>query len=302
MMRKLWRNMCRHYDLYLMMLPAVVVIFVFNYLPMYGIQLAFREFNPLMGLTGGKWVGLKYVEKFIDSYQFWNLIANTLRLSLSTLVFSFPLPILLALVFNHLRTERSKKIMQTVVYMPHFISTVVMVGMLQVFFSSKAGLMNSIVHFVTGYDGNLLGDTKLFPVVYVISEIWQHAGWNSIIYLAALSSIDIAIYDAARIDGASGWQVIRHIDLPSLLPTCIILLILNMGSVLSVGFEKAYLMQNSMNLPVSEVISTYVYKIGMVNSQYSYSAAISLFNTVINFFFVFVVNLIARRVGDISLW
>ena len=301
-MRKLWRNMCRHYDLYLMMLPAVVVIFVFNYLPMYGIQLAFREFNPLMGLTGGKWVGSKYVEKFIDSYQFWNLIANTLRLSLSTLVFSFPLPILLALVFNHLRTERSKKIMQTVVYMPHFISTVVMVGMLQVFFSSKAGLMNSIVHFVTGYDGNLLGDTKLFPVVYVISEIWQHAGWNSIIYLAALSSIDIAIYDAARIDGASGWQVIRHIDLPSLLPTCIILLILNMGSVLSVGFEKAYLMQNSMNLPVSEVISTYVYKIGMVNSQYSYSAAISLFNTVINFFFVFVVNLIARRVGDISLW
>lgn len=291
-----------HYDLYLMMVPAVVVIFIFNYLPMYGIQLAFREFNPLMGLTGGKWVGLKYVEKFIDSYQFWNLIANTLRLSLSTLVFSFPLPILLALVFNHLRTERSKKIMQTVVYMPHFISTVVMVGMLQVFFSSKAGLMNSIVHFVTGYDGNLLGDTRLFPVVYVVSEIWQHAGWNSIIYLAALSSIDVAIYDAARIDGASGWQVIRHIDLPSLLPTCIILLILNMGSVLSVGFEKAYLMQNSLNLPVSEVISTYVYKIGMVNSQYSYSAAISLFNTVINFFFVFAVNLIARRVGDISLW
>lgn len=302
MIRKLWRNMRCHYDLYLMMVPAVVVIFIFNYLPMYGIQLAFREFNPLMGLTGGKWVGLKYVEKFIDSYQFWNLIANTLRLSLSTLVFSFPLPILLALVFNHLRTERSKKIMQTVVYMPHFISTVVMVGMLQVFFSSKAGLMNSIVHFVTGYDGNLLGDTRLFPVVYVVSEIWQHAGWNSIIYLAALSSIDVAIYDAARIDGASGWQVIRHIDLPSLLPTCIILLILNMGSVLSVGFEKAYLMQNSLNLPVSEVISTYVYKIGMVNSQYSYSAAISLFNTVINFFFVFAVNLIARRVGDISLW
>lgn len=173
MIRKLWRNMRCHYDLYLMMVPAVVVIFIFNYLPMYGIQLAFREFNPLMGLTGGKWVGLKYVEKFIDSYQFWNLIANTLRLSLSTLVFSFPLPILLALVFNHLRTERSKKIMQTVVYMPHFISTVVMVGMLQVFFSSKAGLMNSIVHFVTGYDGNLLGDTRLFPVVYVVSEIWQ---------------------------------------------------------------------------------------------------------------------------------
>ena len=230
------------------------------------------------------------------------MVANTLRLSLSTLVFSFPLPIILALLFNHLRTERGKKTMQTIVYMPHFISTVVMVGILQVFFSSKAGLMNNIVHALTGYEGNLLGDTKMFPVVYVVSEIWQHSGWNSIIYLAALSAIDTAIYDAARIDGANGWQVIRHIDLPSLIPTCIILLILNVGSVLSVGFEKAYLMQNSLNLPVSEVISTYVYKIGMVNSQYSYSAAISLFNTVINFFFVFAVNMVAKKVGDISLW
>ncbi len=294
--------MRHHYDLYLMMLPAMAVIFIFNYMPMYGIQLAFREFNPLLGLTGGKWVGLKYIEKFVNSYQFWNLVANTLRLSLSTLVFSFPLPIILALLFNHLRTERGKKTMQTIVYMPHFISTVVMVGILQVFFSSKAGLMNNIVHALTGYEGNLLGDTKMFPVVYVVSEIWQHSGWNSIIYLAALSAIDTAIYDAARIDGANGWQVIRHIDLPSLIPTCIILLILNVGSVLSVGFEKAYLMQNSLNLPVSEVISTYVYKIGMVNSQYSYSAAISLFNTVINFFFVFAVNMVAKKVGDISLW
>ena len=302
MIRRLWQNMRRHYDLYLMMLPAVAVIFIFNYMPMYGIQLAFREFNSLLGLTGGKWVGLKYIEKFVNSYQFWNLVANTLRLSLSTLVFSFPLPIILALLFNHLRTERGKKTMQTIVYMPHFISTVVMVGMLQVFFSSKAGLMNNIVHALTGYVGNLLGDTKMFPVVYVVSEIWQHSGWNSIIYLAALSAIDTAIYDAARIDGANGWQVIRHIDLPSLIPTCIILLILNVGSVLSVGFEKAYLMQNSLNLPVSEVISTYVYKIGMVNSQYSYSAAISLFNTVINFFFVFAVNMVAKKVGDISLW
>lgn len=302
MIRRLWQNMRHHYDLYLMMLPAMAVIFIFNYMPMYGIQLAFREFNPLLGLTGGKWVGLKYIEKFVNSYQFWNLVANTLRLSLSTLVFSFPLPIILALLFNHLRTERGKKTMQTIVYMPHFISTVVMVGILQVFFSSKAGLMNNIVHALTGYEGNLLGDTKMFPVVYVVSEIWQHSGWNSIIYLAALSAIDTAIYDAARIDGANGWQVIRHIDLPSLIPTCIILLILNVGSVLSVGFEKAYLMQNSLNLPVSEVISTYVYKIGMVNSQYSYSAAISLFNTVINFFFVFAVNMVAKKVGDISLW
>lgn len=301
-LQRLWRNIRRYPDLYLMMLPALAIVIIFSYIPMYGIQLAFREFNPLLGLSGGKWVGMKYIEKFTASYQFWNLIANTLRLSLGTLIFSFPVPIMLALVFNHLSSRRGKRIMQTVVYLPHFISTVVMVGMLQVFFSSKAGLMNTLVRIVFGYEGNLLGDTKLFPVVYVFSEIWQHAGWNSIIYFAALSSIDAAIYDAAKIDGANGWQTILHIDLPALVPTCIILLVLNMGSVLSVGFEKAYLMQNSLNIPVSEVISTYVYKIGMVNSQYSYSAAISLFNTVINFSLVFVVNMIARRVGNISLW
>lgn len=285
-----------------MMLPGFVIIAVFNYIPMYGIQLAFREFNPLLGLTGGKFVGLKYINKFVNSYQFWSLIQNTLRLSLSTIVFSFSVPILLALVFNRLRSARVKKAMQTVVYLPHFISTVVVCGMLQVFFSSKAGLMNNIVRILTGYTGNVLGDTKLFPVVYVASEIWQHAGWNSIIYIAALSSIDPTIYEAARIDGASDWQMVWHIDLPSLKSTCIIMLILNMGSVLGVGFEKAYLMQNSLNLPVSEVISTYVYKIGMVNSQYSYSAAIGLFNTVINFLFVYSMNLISRKVSEISLW
>lgn len=302
LLRRFIRNIRRYPDLYLMMLPGVVIIAVFNYIPMYGIQLAFREFNPLLGLTGGKFVGLKYINKFVNSYQFWSLIQNTLRLSLSTIVFSFPVPILLALVFNRLRSARVKKAMQTVVYLPHFISTVVVCGMLQVFFSSKAGLMNNIVRVLTGYTGSVLGDVKLFPVVYVASEIWQHAGWNSIIYIAALSSIDPTIYEAARIDGASDWQMVWHIDLPSLKSTCIIMLILNMGSVLGVGFEKAYLMQNSLNLPVSEVISTYVYKIGMVNSQYSYSAAIGLFNTVINFFFVYSMNMISRKVSEISLW
>ena len=302
MLRRLCKNMRQHPDLYLMMLPGFLMVIVFCYVPMYGIQLAFREFNPMLGLTGGKWVGLKYIQKFINSYQFWGLIGNTLRLSLATLVFAMPVPIVLALVFNHIRTERGKKVMQTTVYLPHFISTVVMVGMLRVFFSSNSGVMNMLVSALTGYQGNLLGDTSKFPIVYVASEIWQHAGWNSIIYIAALSSIDAAIYDAAKIDGANGWQVIRHIDLPSLVPTFILLLILNMGSVLSVGFEKAYLLQNSLNLPVSEVISTYVYKIGMINSQYSYSAAISLFNTAINFFFVFTVNAITRRLGNVSLW
>jgi putative aldouronate transport system permease protein len=300
--RRLLNNIRRHYDLYLMILPAIIIIFVFNYMPMYGIQLAFREFSAKLGVAGGKFVGLKYINKFVNSYQFTTLLTNTFRISLSTLIFGFPVPIMLALMFNHIRSERFKHVMQTTVYMPHFISTVVMVGMLRVFFAGSHGVLSKVVQSLLNYNDNLMGAPTAFTPMYVFSEIWQHAGWNSIIYLAALSSIDVSIYDAAKIDGAGGWQVIRYIDWPSLVPTCVILLILNMGSVLGVGFEKAFLMQNSLNLPVSEVISTYVYKVGLLNNQYSYSAAISLFNTVINFFFVFSMNTIARRIGHISLW
>lgn len=300
--RRFLKNIRQHYDLYLMILPGVVIIFLFNYLPMYGIQLAFREFAAKLGLTGGKFVGLKYIEKFVNSYQFWNLLGNTVRISLSTLVLGFPVPILLALLFNHLRAERYKRVMQTTVYMPHFISTVVMVGILRVFFSDGSGILSGFVKHLLNFKGNLMGAPEAFAPMYVFSEIWQHAGWNSIIYIAALSSIDVSIYDACKIDGANSWQVVRYIDWPSLIPTCVILLILNMGAVLGVGFEKAFIMQNSLNINVSEVISTYVYKIGLLNNQYSYSAAISLFNTVINFFFVFSMNGIARKFGNISLW
>lgn len=299
---RLLQNVRRHWQLYVMVLPGVLLILIFNYVPMYGIQLAFREFSPKLGLAGGKFVGFKYFEKFIHAYQFRSLIENTLRISLSSLVFSFPVPILMALLFNHLRSERQKRVMQTVVYMPHFISTVVMIGMLKILFASSTSVLGRAIANLTGYTGNVMGDVHTFVPVYVLSDIWQHAGWNSIIYLAALSAIDISIYDACKIDGANEWQVIRFIDLPSLLPTFVILLILNIGTVLSVGFEKAFLMQNPLNIPVSEVISTYVYKIGLQNNQFSYSAAISLFNTVINFSFVFAMNIVAKRVGDISLW
>ncbi len=299
---RLLQNMRRHWQLYVMVLPGVLLILVFNYVPMYGIQLAFREFSSKLGLAGGKFVGFKYFEKFINSYQFGSLIRNTLSISVTSLVLGFPIPILMALLFNHLRGERYKRVMQTVVYMPHFISTVVMVGMLKILFASSTSVLGRAIASLTGYTGNVMGDVNTFVPVYVLSDIWQHAGWNSIIYLAALSAIDVSIYDACKIDGANDWQVIRYIDLPSLLPTFVILLILNIGTVLSVGFEKAFLMQNPLNLPVSEVISTYVYKIGLQNNQFSYSAAISLFNTVINFSFVFVMNIIAKRVGDISLW
>ncbi|OWA36609.1 sugar ABC transporter permease [Saccharibacillus sp. O16] len=292
----------RDYQLWIMILPAIVVIFIFNYIPMYGIQLAFRDYNFAKGLTGGEWRGLFYFKQFFESYQFADLMKNTVVISLSTVVLSFPAPIILALLINQLRWKRAKKALQTTVYLPHFISIVVMVGLLNVLLSPNSGVIGHLLQSVGLGDVNLLGSTSTFVPVYVISEIWQHCGWNSIIYLAALSTVDPQLYDAAKIDGASRWQTIRNIEIPALIPTIIILFVLSMGSVLSTGFEKIFLMQNSLNLPVSEVIATYVYKIGIVSNQFSYSAAIGLFNTLINFFFLYTMNLVARKTSETSLW
>ena len=299
--KRLLDNVRKHYQLYLMVLPGVLVIFVFNYIPMYGVQIAFRKYSFSTGFTGGQWVGLKYLNQFLGSYQFWSLIKNTLMVSLTTIVFSFPIPILLAIVFNKIRSKRRQKMMQTVVYLPHFISVVVLVSIMTLILSPNSGILGQLAA-KAGYSNVIMGDTRFFVPLYVITEIWQHAGWNSIIYIAALSAIDSALYESAYLDGANTWQIIKYIDLPSLIPTMIVLLILTMGSVLGVGFEKVYLMQNSLNLPVSEIISTYVYKIGLQSNQYSYSAAISLFNNVINFFFVFVMNAIAKRTTSTSIW
>lgn len=292
----------RDYQLWIMILPAIVVIFIFNYIPMYGIQLAFRDYNFTKGLTGGEWRGLFYFKQFFESYQFADLMKNTVVISLSTVILSFPAPIILALLINQLRWKRAKKALQTTVYLPHFISIVVMVGLLNVLLSPNSGVIGHVLQSMGLGDVNLLGSTSTFVPVYVISEIWQHCGWNSIIYLAALSTVDPQLYDASKIDGASRWQTIRNIEIPALIPTIIILFVLSMGSVLSTGFEKIFLMQNSLNLPVSEVIATYVYKIGIVSNQFSYSAAIGLFNTLINFFFLYTMNLVARKTSETSLW
>ncbi|MEJ8304140.1 ABC transporter permease [Saccharibacillus sacchari] len=292
----------RDYQLWIMILPAIVVIFIFNYIPMYGIQLAFRDYNFAKGLTGGEWRGLFYFKQFFESYQFADLMKNTIVISLSTVVLSFPAPIILALLINQLRWKRAKKALQTTVYLPHFISIVVMVGLLNVLLSPNSGVIGHLLQSIGLGNVNLLGSTSTFVPVYVLSEIWQHCGWNSIIYLAALSTVDPQLYDASKIDGASRWQTIRNIEIPALIPTIIILFVLSMGSVLSTGFEKIFLMQNSLNLPVSEVISTYVYKIGIVSNQFSYSAAIGLFNTLINFFFLYTMNLVARKTSETSLW
>jgi putative aldouronate transport system permease protein len=292
----------RDYQLWIMILPAVVVIFIFNYIPMYGIQLAFRDYSFTKGLTGGEWRGLFYFRQFFENYMFVDLMKNTVVISVATIVLSFPAPIILALLINQVRLKRAKKTLQTTVYLPHFISTVVMVGLLSVLLSPNSGIIGHLLQWLGLGDVNLLGSTKTFVPVYVLSEIWQHGGWNSIIYLAALSTVDPQLYDSAKIDGASRWQTIRYVDIPALVPTIIILFVLSMGSVLGTGFEKVFLMQNPLNLPVSEVIATYVYKIGIISSQFSYSAAIGLFNTVINFIFLFVMNMIAKRCSDISLW
>jgi ABC-type polysaccharide transport system, permease component len=299
--RTAWQTLKRDRQLWIMILPAIVVILLFNYVPMYGIQLAFRDYDFTKGLTGGDWRGLHYFKQFIDSYMFTDIMRNTVTISLATILLGFPAPIILALLLNQVRWKRGKKVLQTVVYMPHFISIVVLVGLLNVLLSPNTGIVGYLLRSM-GYDINLLASTTAFVPVYVLSDIWQHCGWNSIIYLAALSTVDPQLYDSAKIDGAGKWQTMRHIDLPAIAPTIMILFILSMGGVLTTGFEKIFLMQNTLNLPVSEVISTYVYKIGILSNQFSYSAAIGLFNTVINFFFLFVTNQIARRVSNISLW
>lgn len=292
----------RDHQLWLMVLPALAVIFIFNYIPMYGIQLAFRDYDFAKGLTGGAWRGLDYFRQFVDNYQFVSLMKNTFTISLTTIILSFPAPIILALLLNQVMWKRGKKVLQTTVYLPHFISIVVMVGLLNVLLSPNTGIIGHFMAELGFGNTNLLASTKTFVPVYVLSDIWQHCGWNSIIYLAALSTVDPQLYDSAKIDGASRFQTIRHVDIPVLIPTVIILFILGMGNVLSTGFEKIFLMQNSLNLPVSEVISTYVYKVGIISSQFSYSSAIGLFNTLINFVFLYAMNVISRRVSDISLW
>ncbi|WP_223192287.1 ABC transporter permease [Paenibacillus sedimenti] len=285
-----------------MILPAIAVILIFNYVPMYGIQLAFRDYDFAKGITGGAWRGLFYFKQFMNSYLFIDLMKNTFTISLASIVLGFPAPIILALILNQIRRKKAKQILQTTVYLPHFISTIVLVGMLNVLLSPETGIVGYLMKSVGMGDINLLASTQTFIPVYVLSDIWQHCGWNSIIYLAALSTVDPQLYDSAKMDGASRWQTIRYVDIPAIVPTMIILFILSMGNVLGTGFEKIFLMQNSLNLPVSEVIATYVYKIGIVSNQFSYSSAIGLFNTVVNFIFLIAVNAISKRYSNMSLW
>lgn len=296
------RDIRLNHTLYLYLLPAVLVIFLFHYIPIYGIQIAFRDFRPARGILGSEWVGLKHFLRFFKSYQFGSLIMNTLSLSAMSIILNFPFPIIMALLITQIKSKRVQRIAQTVTYMPHFISTVVMVGIIIMFLSPNSGLYGNLIKLMGGIPENLMANPRLFRPIYVITDMWQHSGWDSIIYIAALSSVDTQLYDAAMVDGASRFKRIIHIDIPCILPTVVILLILRVGGVMSVGFEKAFLMQNTLNITTSEIISTYVYKIGLQKLQYSYSAAIDIFNIVINFILLMSVNAISKRISDTGLW
>lgn len=302
-MKKIAKDIRRNWVLYAFLIPALSYIILFCYAPMYGVQIAFKDFNISSGITGSEWVGFKWFERFFSSPKFWTMIKNTLTISLYELLLGFPLSIILALILHNIRNQKWKRFAQTITYIPYFISIVVLVSMLSLFLSPSSGIVNTIsVLFGGSGDVYFMGKADYFPHIYVLSSVWQNTGWNSIMYLAALSSVDPTLHEAAEIDGANRFQRVLHVDLPCIVPTIIIMLILKSGSVMGVGYEKAFLMQNDLNITTSEIISTYAYKIGLVQKMYSFSTAISLFNNIINFSMLVFVNKISKKVSDTSLW
>lgn len=295
--------MKRNWLLYVFLLPAAIYIGTFMYAPMYGLIIAFKDFTASKGIMGSPWVGFKWFETFFNTPRFWQILQNTLTLSIYSLIVGFPLPIILALFINDIGNLKAKKFTQTVTYMPYFISTVVLVGMMSVLFSPRSGVVNTLLASLGGSgDTFFMGESRYFRHMYVWSGVWQNMGWNSIIYIAALTGVSQELHEAAKIDGANKFQRILHVDLPAILPTMVILLIMNCGNILSVGYEKVYLLQNSLNTPVSEVISTYIYKMGLQQQRYSYSTAIGLFNNLINFGVLVTVNKLSKKVSGTGLW
>ena len=292
----------KHPGLYFLLLIPFIQVFIFKYMPMYGLQMAFMDYNPVAGYAGSTWVGLENFRKFFSSYVFWRLIINTLGLSVYQLIAGFPMPIILAICINELRSNKLKKTVQMVTYAPHFISMVVMVSIMLQVFSPHNGFVNNIIVALGGEAKNFMGKAEYFKSMYVWTGVWQNMGYGAIVYIAALAGIDPQIQEAAIIDGATKMQRIRHIDLPGIAPTAIIMLILNCGRIMSVGFEKAFLMQNSMNISTSEIISTYVYKVGLQNGDFAYSTTVNLFNSLINLVLLLIVNKIANKVSDSGLW
>ncbi len=299
--RSTMRLLKKSWVCYLFTLPMLIYIIIFNYLPMYGIQLAFKDYSVMDGIWGSPWVGFKHFITFFESYQFKDLIVNTLGLSLYSLVAGFPMPIIFALFLNYVTHTKFKKAAQMITYAPHFISTVVFCGMILIFLASD-GIINQFLMLLGIEPVAFLSNPKNFRHIYVWSGVLQNIGWGSILYISMLTSVGPELHEAARVDGATKFQRMLYVDLPSIAPTMVIMLIMRAGEIMEIGFEKVFLLQNSINLEYSEIISTYVYKIGIQNGQFSYSAAIGLFNNIINLILLLVVNKIARSVSDVSLW
>lgn len=295
------RRMRRKWQLYLLILPAIVSVFIFHYIPIYGVQIAFKNFRSSKGILGSEWVGFKHFARFLAYPDFWKILWNTVRISLYSLA-TFPCPVILALMMNELNSERYKKFMQMVTFAPHFISTVVVCSMVLLFFDRSQGLVNNVIAALGGERYDFVSSTRYFSSLYVWSGVWQNLGWNAIIYIAALSSVSPELIEAARVDGATRLQIVRYVNFPAILPTVITMLILSAGSLLNVGFEKIYLLQNPLNMEASRVISTYVYEIGLQGGQFSYSTAIGLFNNVVNIVVIILVNGISKRVTRVALW
>lgn len=298
---KLRKDLHQYRCIYLMLIPVLAWYICFCYVPMYGVQIAFKNFAPGLGIINSPWVGIYHLRSFFNSPYCFRLIRNTLLLSLYSIIFSFPASIILALMLNEVNCTPFKRTVQTISYLPHFISVVVLCGIIREF-TNNGGLINNIVVALGGSSKSMLGIPSLFRPIYIISEIWQGVGWGSIIYLAALSGIDPSLYDAATVDGAGRFRRIWHITLPGILPTIVIMFILRIGSFMNIGWEKIILLYNDATMSTADVISSFVYRKGLVEQSYSYSAAVGLFNSLVNFILVSLANGVSRRFGETSLW
>jgi putative aldouronate transport system permease protein len=304
--KKKYLSYLKSWQLYLLLLPTLLYFIVFRYVPIFGIQIAFKDYMPALGIMESPWAApfFKHFTRFFQGYYAKRLIVNTLVLSFGQLILGFPLPVILALLLNEARSQRFKKMAQTVTYAPHFISTVVLVGLLSTLLNTGNGLINHLLLSAGLIEEPIefLTEAGWFKPLYIISGIWQEMGWGAVVYMAALAGVDQQLYEAAKVDGAGRMKRILYITIPAILPAMITMLILNCGKVMNIGYEKVYLMQNDLNIASSDVISTYVYKVGILNNQYSFSTAVNLFNSVINTALIIIVNKFSKKVSDTSLW
>ena len=299
--RKLWKRVASHWEFYLLLLPAVVITIIFKYVPIYGVQIAFRDYNAVQGFFGSPWVGLEWFDRFFNNYNSFRMIRNTVLLSLYSILWTFPIPIILSLLINQVRSKKFQRVTQTIIYAPHFISVMVLCGMIRIFVSPYGGLINIIAQALGAPQAiNFIDEASAFRTIYISSSIWQDAGWGTLIYLATLSSVDVSLHEAAKVDGANTFQRILHIDIPALVPIIVIQLIMSFGSLMSVGFEKALLLQTPLNKETSEIIATYVYEQGMLKAMYSFSTAVDLFNSVVNIILLTIVNTICKKLSNVS--